>query len=141
MFASRVTKDVTISGEDGSDDVIVTIQKLSARSLDNAQTQRHIALGQTARGLGADVLQTIRDIPDKVETEKTPEELRTARYGSYDRDSVLISGIVRWTAEITLDKGVGDLDEETATTLFHEILDLSLPPVDPKEAEERQGKS
>ena len=99
-------------------------------------------MGQTAKSLGPEAMKSIRDIPDKKkEVEPSIEDLTKARYNSYDRESALIAGIVSWTSEVTLEDGIPDLDEKTGKLLFEAILDLSLPPVDPKEVEERQGKS
>jgi len=128
MFASRTKKVVII------EDVQVTIQKLSARSLDNASEARQIAVGKVTRQLGSEIMRTLRELPDRVpEKEPTAEEKQKARFTSYDRDYVLTAGIASWTAThpdglpLSLTDGIPDLEESAATMLFESILELSLP--------------
>jgi len=128
MFASQVKKQVTVGS--GPDAIVVTIRKLSARSLDKAREQRQITGAETIARFGPDMVKAFREAA----RDRTPEQIRSAaeapdaRYGEFDRDLVLTQGIESWTASVPLKDGLADLDEETAEFLFHEIVDLSAPP-------------
>lgn len=125
MFASRTKK--VISVEDGDSTVEVTIQKLSARSLEKAAEARQIAVGAVTRNLGSEIMRSLRDLPDAPKKELTDKEKREARFSPFDRDHVLSVGIVSWTSEKNLKEGIPDLDEETSKLLFEAILEMSLP--------------
>jgi hypothetical protein len=141
MFASRVTKDVQVES------VVVTIQKLSGRSLDKAKDARSAAQLGSLRAASKDLLQVMKSdqveaAAEKLAAQRAKEvtDLKAkarARFDAYDREHVLVAGIVRWSCEAETrlsPEAVGDLDEETAQLLHEEILTLSLPPVDPVEA-------
>jgi hypothetical protein len=141
MFASRVTKDVQV------EDVVVTIQKLSGRSLDKAKDARSAAQLGSLRAASKDLLQVMKSdqveaAAEKLAAQRAKEatDLKAkarARFDAYDREHVLLAGIVRWSCEATVrfcPDAVADLDEESAQLLHEEILTLSLPPVDPVEA-------
>lgn len=138
MFAHRITKSIDL--HDGETEVQVVIRKLSARSLEKAADQKSIDAGKTMRAWGADLLDSIEQRRKEQEREKKSDP-KQARYNNYDRESVLIAGIQSWTCEgITIPDGVKELDEETAELLFHEIIDLSLPPIDKEKIEQEEGK-
>jgi hypothetical protein len=136
MFASQVTREVQI------EDVTVTIKKLSGRALEKASEARQLAVAENMRRMGGDVLKSLRDIKTAdVVGEPDYAAATKARYGQYDRTAVLVAGILRWSAQVPPSTAaIEDLDEDTAEQLHKAILDLSLPPLDPKEFEAQQGK-
>jgi len=154
MFASRVTKEVEV--EDDGKPVVVTIQKLSARSLEKAREAKSAAQLAAMRAGGKEMWSGLRSAEVDAVAEKIAEKRakqatdlkaqRQARYDAHDRDHILRAGIVRWTAERRLkdpddeQDAIGDLDEQTAQKLHEAILDLSLPPLDPVEAEATLAK-
>lgn len=151
MFASRITKDVQC--DDGDTAVIVTIQKLSGRSLEKARDARSAAQIASLRTASKDLLQVMRSDQLEVAAEQLaarrakeaadPKAKAKARYEAYDREHVLNAGIVRWSCELRKKlspEAIGDLDEESAQKLHEAILDLSLPPLDPVVAEVEEGK-
>jgi hypothetical protein len=136
MFASRVKKVVTLN--DGDVDVGVTIRKLSARSLEKASDARQSTAIARARDAGGELVKIFRET-DEVKAAaaaaKDPIAAAKARYAAYDRAAVLLAGVESWTSDVKLPQGLDDLDEEAADLLHREILDLSLPPLDPEAAE------
>jgi hypothetical protein len=139
MFASNVKGSIEL--EDGDSKVTVTIKKLSARALDQAREARITQATRRAREVGADLIASMRSAQTPPVTTPTAEQLREARYDLYDRDVVLRAGVVAWTHATPLAVGLEDLDEPSAVKLSQAILDLSLPPLDVKTEEDRQGKS
>jgi ribosome recycling factor len=138
MFASKIQKQVTF--DDGS----VTIRKLSAKSLEKAAEQRQIAVAQFTSQMGAEIMKmwTTKD-KDAVAApaaEVPIEEQRKARYGLYDRFSVLKAGVVSWSYPEKIHDGIEDLDEDAVQKLHEEILDLSLPPLTQEEREAASAK-
>jgi hypothetical protein len=146
MFASKVQKDVTVG--EGEAAVIVTIRKLSGRSLEKASEARQIGVAQGMKSMGGDILRTLRDLEeaDKKSGAESPEKPDYAaatkkRYATYDRATVLVMGVVRWTAEPKVGaQALDDLEEDAAQKIHEAILDLSLPPLDPAEFKAAQGK-
>lgn len=140
MFASETRRDVAIEAEMGT--VMVTIRKLSARSLDLAAEQRQVVIARTSKNFGPEWMKAFRDESAAREEEEkrkpTPEEEREAIYAAYDRDYVLLQGIVRWSnaSKEYSKEAIEDLDEETATKLYREIIDLSKPTREAKESAE-----
>jgi hypothetical protein len=148
MFATK-RKDVQIDGGEDLGLVTVTLRKLSGSSLEKAAMQRGIAQAAYFRSLGAPfmvdmqspALQAAREIlaEEKANEKKDPAALRRARYSNYDRESVLIAGIERWTCEDKFKlspKSIALLEDAEAQKLHEEILDFSLPPIDEDEAAE-----
>lgn len=133
MFAASVKSTVAIG------EVSVTIRKLSAKSLDKAAEATQAAAAATARAFGADMVRAVqdatRDIAPAAPVVLTVEQQKKARYGAYDRGSVIRAGVVEWTAPEKLPEALEDLDEEATQQLHEAIIDLSLPPIDPKVAE------
>ena len=151
MFASRITKNVDI--QDGDVVVVVTVQKLSARSLQKAREARSAAQLYSLRGASKDMLQMFRSpeldaAAEKIASRRAaeandPEARARARYEQFDREAVLNAGIVRWSCEDRIrlsPEAVSDLDEDSSEKLCREILDLSLPPLDPAVTEAELGK-
>jgi len=147
MFASRITKNVDV--QDGDGVVIVTVQKLSGRSLQKAREQRSAAQLASLRGASKDMLAMFRSpeldvLAAQVKRQTEDAQARAqARYNEFDREAVLNAGIVRWSCEDRIKlspEAVADLDEDTAQKLHAEILDLSLPPLDPAVLEAELGK-
>ena len=146
MFASRVKHTVTIPADADlcrPEAVDVVIRKLSHKSLEKAAEARQIDVGKFARQSGPELAEAFRraaevaaEKAEKDKKEPTERERREARYQGFDRDSVLVAGVESWTVrDVKLPEGLADLDEPTAKLLFHEILDLSLGPLDPAESE------
>lgn len=140
MFASRVTKDVELDGGER-----VVIRKLNHSALERARDARSSAGAKSLRDFGGDILRVLRseeftEIQQKRAQDETVESRRLARYAAFDRNVVLQAGIVSWTADVKVTpEAIGDLEEPIAQRLHEEIVDLSLPALDPKQAEE-QGK-
>jgi hypothetical protein len=142
MFAKQITKDVQVGEE------TVTIRKLSGKSLQKARESKRSETVQNMRDLGAEMIRAFREEREKLKEvkaealpipakEPTKEELEKARkesFNEYDRDTVLVQGIARWTAKVPVNpENIADLDEETAVLLHNEILDLSVAPVNTAE--------
>lgn len=121
---------------DGETPGIVTIRKLSARSLEKAKEARQISVVQLSTKLGPDVMKLYRDTREERPLEAVVDPA-VQRYGQYDRDTVLTQGVESWTFDIPKEEGLIDLDEPAAELLFHEIIDLSDPP---KAVVETEGK-
>jgi hypothetical protein len=144
MFASLVQKDVTLKILDqaavaflGADEIVVTIQKLSGRSLEKARVQQTIEqAGPVLRSFGGDVVKSIRsETLDeaakqlKLQTQSV-EARKKAYYASFDRESVLIAAVRRWSCEDRkklCPESLADLDEKSAQQLHVEIIELSAP--------------
>lgn len=138
MFATQVKKTIEVPGDD-NDVITVTIRKLSYRILKAAYEFKQSSTIKSTKEYGSDLIKAFREMPAATAA-VTPDPLK-ARYGSYDVDQILEKGIVEWTATAKLPEAIQDLDEATATKLFREILDFSLPPIEEDEAEAQQGKS
>jgi hypothetical protein len=120
MFAASVKKQVPV--DDGRDKGVVTIRKLSARSLDKAREARQIAAAALTSKFDPNILKVYR------ETGRQPDsDAPVDKYAAYDRDAVLQAGIDSWTFDVSIEEGLKDIDEPTAELLFHEIIDLSDP--------------
>jgi hypothetical protein len=137
MFASSVIDTVAIG------DVIVTIRKLSWKSLEKAsdvKTDRDLAATSKMGQIAAQSIREVQQARAAATVELSPEEQvkrqREARYRNYDRDLIIRAGVKSWTAEPKLPAALEDLDEETAEVLYRAIVDLSLPALDPKVEEE-----
>ncbi len=157
MFSSRVQRDITVKVPQaevaeflGTDEIAVTIRKLSGASLEKARIQATIVQAAPMRALGGPLIKELQaggaaldEAAKKLAERKTTVEGRkAARYAAHDRESVLVAGILRWSCEdkVKLDTGsIADLDEDVAQQIHEAILDLSLPPLDPIEIE-AEGK-
>jgi hypothetical protein len=137
MFASKHTKAIPFP------EGVVTIRKLAYGDLDDAAEARQRKAAQSARDMGPEMVKAFRDGAEKPVAEPaklTPEQEKAARtkarYESYDRNIVLVRGVVSLpdTAAEQTAKAVRELDEPTADQLHREILDYSLPPLDESEA-------
>ena len=148
MFASRVTKDVEV--KDGAAVTLVTIRKLSGRSLEKAREAKAAAQLASLRNASKDLLQAMRSseldaaaaqLAAKREAEsKDPKAQAKARYDAHDRETVLNAGIWRWSCpEPVNPDNIADLDEAIAQQLHEAILDLSLPGLDVAEIAEGKG--
>jgi hypothetical protein len=148
MFAKQIQKDVKVGDE------TVTVRKLSGKTLNAARASRRAEQVQSMRDIGADLIKAFREGRDVAKEEReaakvaatapadpTPDMLAKARkatFDDYDRDVVLVAGIVRWTAKTPCTpENIGDLDEESRLLLSDEILDLSVAPINIAEV---QGK-
>ena len=122
MFSSRVTKAIKTPTEP---QYTVTIRQLSGRAKERCQQATLAkAADMMQRVGGAAVFDQIRQMggEDKVR-EQVEDHDPTA---AYDRDQVLLDGVVSWTADepVTADT-LADLEEPTSDLLFREILRLS----------------
>jgi hypothetical protein len=135
MFVDQVKSTVQVG------DVVVTIRKLSARSLDSARQAKSMESMAQIRALGGDIFKAMREAENHRERiAADPNAQAEARYSSYDREAVIRSGVESWTDPRTVDKGLETMDEETAELLSRAILDLSLPPIDKAAQEAAEGK-
>ena len=122
MFSSRVTKAIKTPTKP---QYTVTIRQLSGRAKERCQQATLAkAADMMQRVGGAAVFDQIRQMggEDKVR-EQVEEHDPTA---AYDRDQVLLDGVVSWTADepVTADTRA-DLEDPTSDLLFREILQLS----------------
>lgn len=146
MFASRITRDVEVG-----DGAVVTIRKLSGRSLEKAREAKSAQQLGSLRNASKELLQAMRSseidaaaaqLAARREAEAGDAKLRAkARYDAHDREAVLNAGIVRWSAQEPVNPdNIMDLEEGIAQRLHEAILDLSLPPLEPSVAEALEGK-
>ena len=122
MFSSRVTKAIKTPTKP---QYTVTIRQLSGRAKERFQQATLAkAADMMQRVGGAAVFDQIRQMggEDKVR-EQVEDHDPTA---AYDRDQVLLDGVVSWTADepVTADT-LADLEDPTSDLLFREILQLS----------------
>ena len=122
MFSSRVTKPIKTPTKP---QYTVTIRQLSGRAKERCQQATLAkAADMMQRVGGAAVFDQIRQMggEDKVR-EQVEDHDPTA---AYDRDQVLLDGVVSWTADepVTADT-LADLEDPTSDLLFREILRLS----------------
>ena len=122
MFSSRVTKAIKTPTKP---QYTVTIRQLSGRAKERCQQATLAkAADMMQRVGGAAVFDQIRQMggEDKVR-EQVEDHDPTA---AYDRDQVLLDGVVSWTADepVTADT-LADLEDPTSDLLFREILRLS----------------
>lgn len=137
MFASKTTGTVTLDG------VIVTIQKLSGRALEDAAKVKHdeamvLALRLNAALSAPGVAEAVQARAERQAEAPAvvvdADRQRQQRYGKYDRPTVLRAGVRSWKAAEPLPSlatGIDDLDEDAAEQLHRAILDLTLPSIDP----------
>jgi hypothetical protein len=159
MFASLVQKDVTLKVEQpevvaflGTDEVTVTYRKLSGASLTKARQQATIVGAASLRALGGELIREVNkpeagaaldEAAKKIaERKATVEGRKRSIYGEYDRPTVLLQGLVRWSCEDKMplnEESRGALDEKHAQRLFELILEMSDPRLNP-EALAAEGK-
>lgn len=138
MFASKVKKTLTILDDEGKE-IPVNIRKLSRRALHAAAMARQEAVAALARTMGAEAIKAYQEgKAARQETEKTLDPAE-ARFQSYDVETVLAEGIESWGNPTPVKEGIADLDEDTADLIFREVIILSVPTKEEREA--LQGKS
>lgn len=137
MFASKITRTVTVTGDAGQP-VAINIRKLSRRELEAASRVRQTEVARVAREMGPDMVKAYQDRNAKDEAAKVIDPAE-ARYTAYDVETVLVNGITSWDVDVPVAEGVADLDEPTADQIFRAIVALSVPT--PEEQEAAQGKS
>lgn len=116
MALVGITKRVEIPHEPGE---WMEIKKLSWKQLEKAQELATDALMAKMKNMGGDMVKALRDST----TEQTADPSK-----SYDREIVLRLGIAKWSYEARLEPDtIAELDEETASWAFKEILDLNKP--------------
>lgn len=139
VFASRTKRQIEVG--EGDEKGIVTIRKLSARSLEKAREARQLAVVKTAQQFGPEMIKVFRDAaaaaPASPPTAPVPAaQTAEAKYSDYDEFLILTQGVESWTFDIPVAKGLEDLDETTAQLLFRAIVDLSH--VGKEEAEKKE---
>jgi hypothetical protein len=134
MLASNTKKPIKVGEE------TVTVRKLSYTALKRAADLRETARARVLRDFGGDVLKAFRAQTQGTSAQAGPvdvEKLKKTRYDGFDRESVLVGGIVSWTLNVPANpENIADLEDDAARVIFEAILDLSLPPVDVKAVEE-----
>jgi hypothetical protein len=147
-FASR-NRDTVVLGDDSFE-----IAKLAGGTLKKARENRAITAMRITAAAGRQALQEARQealaAQQKDGEVKKPVVDPRARHDEYDRETIIIAGVKSWAGSGVSDErgepiavtpdSVMDLDDETQDELFHRILDLSLPPLDPQVAEGQQVK-
>jgi len=121
MFSSRITKEITTPTEPA---YVVTIRQLSGRQKERCQQavlKKSVELITNIGGAGAfaEIQRLGGEKTVKAQADRDPSS-------SYDREQVLVEGVVKWSAEeeVTPDT-LGDLEAATSDLLFREILRLS----------------
>ena len=130
MFASQTSKTIVDKDLQSGSDISVVILKLNWKKLRDAAEAVSERAMRAAASAPAAMLQVFKDAAP----ERPKQEEAGARYRQYDREIVLRAGVKSWSVAVPLDKGLDDLDEPVADRLHHEIIDLSLPPVDAEAA-------
>lgn len=151
MFAFARTEKIEIKDDEGKT-VEVTLVKLPHRVLREARLIAQRESSQNLKDMGGDIARALfkpneedakklEEAKKRVKAKPDYEAAKKLRYTTYDRVTILQHGIKSWTRPEDINDDSRDaLDEETAQ-LFHEkILDLSLPPLDPKDYEAAQVK-
>jgi hypothetical protein len=140
VYASQNKKTVEVQGHH------FQIRMLSGSSLrkcsDAIESDRRRGLGE----MGADIFRAIKaereaqagatpvgaaPVPKAA---KTLDERRKDRYDEYDRDAVLVAGVVDCDGVNLRPDQVLDIVAAIQDTLHEAIIDFSLPPLDPDEA-------
>ena len=121
MFASRITKEIETPTDPA---YTVTIRQLSGRA--KARCQEAVisrAAGLVERIGGAQAFAEIQKLGGEREVREAVDRDPAQ---SYDQPTVLVEGIVSWTAtEDVTPEQIDDLEPETSDLLFREILRLS----------------
>ena len=122
MFSSRVTKAIKTPTKP---QYTVTIRQLSGRAKERCQQATLAkAADMMQRVGGAAVFDQIRQMGGEDKGREQVEDHDPT--AAYDRDQVLLDGVVSWTADepVTADT-LADLEDPTSDLLFREILQLS----------------
>ena len=122
MFSSRVTKAIKTPTKP---QYTVTIRQLSGRAKERCQQATLAkAADMMQRVGGAAVFDQIRQMGGEDKGREQGEDHDPT--AAYDRDQVLLDGVVSWTADepVTADT-LADLEDPTSDLLFREILQLS----------------
>ena len=132
MFASRRTKEIETPTKPS---YTVTIKALSGRAKERSQ---QAVLGKAAQLVetvgGAKIFAALQQLGGE---DAVREEAReTNPTAAFDRDQVLVDGIVKWSAPEELNaETIGDLEEDVSELLFVEILRLSKIPTSSSEVD------
>jgi len=130
-FTSAITTTLKIPHEPG---VTVTIRKLSHHQLMMAADAKTDRVTDKAARLGS----TIAHLPDPKPEDRARQEADPSN--KYDRMVVLKAGVTGWSYAEACDEGhLSDLDEETASWLFGELIGFSVR--GQSEGEESAGAS
>lgn len=122
MFASRITTTVQTPSDPSYK---VTIRALSGRAKERCQQATlHKAATMVQQMGGAAMLEQIQKMGgEKAVKDEVEDKDPTA---GFDRDQVLIDGVVSWSAkEPVTPETLADLESDTSEILFLEILKLS----------------
>jgi hypothetical protein len=125
-LTSKITNTLAIPNEPGQ---TVTIRKLSHHQLMMAlDSHEDVRIAKMTKfGESVKYLPDISNPDDKAKAEQEAAKPENR----YDRLTVLRYGVVQWTYELPPEQngeplGVAELDEETATWLFDEIIAFSV---------------
>lgn len=128
MFASRITKDVSLPSDPS---VLVTIRKLSWLQRKSARHKSQVESAQGLREMGGPAfMREISAIAEdgKVSVAEIQKKAEADPLNTHDLHTVLICGVQCWKdpTPVTAET-LGDLDEADAEFLAREILALSMP--------------
>lgn len=120
-IVSGITKKIEIPHESGE---WVVIRQLSWRQREQAsevQTNRQFT---RVKSIGPELLRAFERAGERVAIDADPAN-------TYDRGTILQSGVVSWSySKEPKPEEIDGLDETTADWLFHEIIAFSGPPTE-----------
>lgn len=122
-FTSKSTYMLSVPSSPGD---TITIRKLAPKHLAKAQQASQAAAVEAIKALGgANAIKEIRGLSEK---EADVAVAISDPLASYDRTSLMVSGVIDWSFDEPLTPtSLEDLDEETADWLAREILRLTKP--------------
>jgi len=131
MFSSRIKKDIDTPTDPS---YVVTIRQLSGRQRERCQQAVLKKAAELITNIGGAAafgeIQRLggeKSVRDKADRDPS---------SSYDREQVLVEGVLSWTAdEEVTPETIGDLEAGTSDLLFREILRLSRVAVTEADAE------
>lgn len=154
MFASKVTKDVTLPSDPS---ITVTIRKLSWLQREDAENKAQYGMAKQLAAMGGvDAFQQYQQIVAGVSKDNTAPDAAASAVelsdvqqersrlshlmATHDALTVLVCGVVSWTATPAPSKDtLSDLGPEDASYLARVILALTIPPP-PTETERKNDE-
>lgn len=127
MFASKVTKDVTLTSDPT---IVVTIKKLSWTQKESARRASQVKSAKALVDMGgAAFMQTMKELNQNPDAKKEPAA--EDKFQTHDPMTVLVCGIKSWPFPDPVSKeSIEQLDEIDVEPLCRAILELSYPPRD-----------
>lgn len=124
VFTSRITKEITIPNTDGA---TATVRKLNPKALEAAAKEQQRQALESVKAIGGmSVVRELRDAAAATPSD-APAETPNPMLG-FDRLTLIEKGVVGWSFEEPLTvASFEDLDEETASFLAREVLQLARP--------------